>query len=510
MDNFCNHCCKEDCTLKCKCGHVYYCNEKCMKKNQKEHQIFCNSDLDTIVKKSRVHGVGVFVTRDVKKDEKLCYFHGIEYDPSEPIPSELLEPLLTYRGSFFDAESGKKIFIIGYKPPQDPRGIAQLINDGAILKLSFLENKNNLPKYNYQKYMLDHRKYKLEAKKYVNVYSSLYGWYYAQRDLNKGEELFISYGKDFWITLYKMGYIDMEYDHELQNFLLMSINNQYFYKQILSNDISGVSDILMKEIEQEAKDILGLSLTGSVSDKIITLWEYFGIRYIEDFTQYKMFQNNGLPATVKKSPVHGIGVFANIDIKKGEPICCYDGYNMSKSNKFIEQFYIENMDYFINSPWNETSRVGYKIPVNARGIGQLMNDVDIISIDFNKEHIKDLKFSECIKKIATYYDQSKQAGAIIGNVYFVMNANKDIKAGEEITFWYGPMYWISKCYRDSEIYPIETFLYNILLSYVNTKTIKAEYVQGLDTDVKELLGLDISDKSEAEQIKEVMKYYEIK
>jgi hypothetical protein len=48
-DNWCLHCEKKDCKLKCsKCKLIYYCSKECQKKSHNIHKRHCSRDLFTI------------------------------------------------------------------------------------------------------------------------------------------------------------------------------------------------------------------------------------------------------------------------------------------------------------------------------------------------------------------------------------------------------------------------------------------------------------------------------
>jgi uncharacterized protein len=153
------------------------------------------------------------------------------------------------------------------------------------------------------------------------------------------------------------------------------------------------------------------------------------------------------PSTI---PGAGNGVFTLRDIKQGEPVCYYAGY---EGNDTSDPYAIA---------FNNIILIGLRVPEGTHGVAQLINDAS--TLDFTKlplnEHglfsIKSIKILEndyhrcAFEKLNVRYSGEQ----------FVLYAIKDIKAGEELFYGYGPDYWVTHFCKNSE-YPLHKLLVSI-------------------------------------------------
>lgn len=138
-------------------------------------------------------GRGVFAIKNFSKGEKVCFYDG--YIKKYPTPFENIYKL----GDDF----------VGYYKPRCENGNAQLIND--CVKLEFSENDIESTKINnvvdrattvinllLYRYAIPSR----DGSNVIRNYDSDNGcvWYKAIKDINRGDELYCSYGIDYWLN----------------------------------------------------------------------------------------------------------------------------------------------------------------------------------------------------------------------------------------------------------------------------------------------------------------------
>lgn len=160
------------------------------------------------------------------------------------------------------------------------------------------------------------------------------------------------------------------------------------------------------------------------------------------------------PCEVRPSLLHGNGVFATRDIKKGEYLCTYGGTRVVGRSHIIDWKYV----FTINDE-SETFLIGCDNIVNSHEIAQFINDGDKLDI----KSASDLH--SILTDICNYYATSLFAkNCVISNINETVNAIafKDICEGEEILWTYDHNYWISNyCY--SPITQLASNIYNKLL-----------------------------------------------
>ncbi len=133
-------------------------------------------------------GSGVFATRKYKKGACICYYDGEYNDTKEDQEYAMINPY-------------SKKNLIGYKIPRTKNGVGQIINDYCRVKLPdqimtvslFLQittkilteyTENSIKNANVTFYPGEKNLFKL----------------YAKRDIFAGEELYLHYGVNYWLS----------------------------------------------------------------------------------------------------------------------------------------------------------------------------------------------------------------------------------------------------------------------------------------------------------------------
>ncbi len=154
---------------------------------------------------------------------------------------------------------------------------------------------------------------------------------------------------------------------------------------------------------------------------------------------------------VKKSSIHGNGVFAKYNIKKDSIITIYPVDSLYYVNNIGEKklhfvrgkFFdcINNKDYMVGI-YNDIEFYGDPNNISTNTlIGHIINDSACFTI--NNENIDDIS----LKNIICEYILKSNNNAIMKNnndktLYYII-ATKDINEGEEILMSYQPKYWLN-------------------------------------------------------------------
>ena len=120
-------------------------------------------------------GKGVFATRDIDKGDLLCFYDGICCFNSSY--ADIVSGKCGYKQSSSDGSS-----IAGFQTELRPGGCGQLINDAS----------NDLSSYGNEEYQ---SKINTMA---LNIHGTAVCGMFATRHICRGEQLFYSYGKDYW------------------------------------------------------------------------------------------------------------------------------------------------------------------------------------------------------------------------------------------------------------------------------------------------------------------------
>jgi hypothetical protein len=156
-------------------------------------------------------------------------------------------------------------------------------------------------------------------------------------------------------------------------------------------------------------------------------------------------------------PGGGNGVFTLRDIKQGEPVCYYAGHDEPMGENNMDPYAIQRCQFNMN-------RIGLRVPEGTHGVGQLINDAS--SIDFANLPLNEHGFFslQSIKKLENDYHRCSfeklNVRTIEDGEQIIFYALKDIKAGEELFFGYGPDYWVTHFCATSE-YPLHKLLVSI-------------------------------------------------
>ena len=181
-----------------------------------------------------------------------------------------------------------------------------------------------------------------------------------------------------------------------------------------------------------------------------------------------------IKAEYKKSTVHGMGIFASIDIVKGELVCQYEGDVVTKEDvrKMDNNTYLLSFkDLMIN---------GYSTKKSDIGVAQFANDACIVQLDPNKyqcllrdpglEHqykrlvamlghadnesfmlkpVDDSEYSDVFNYILDQMLEYDQISLKKQNIIMVKKGNeiwakalRNIKKGEELFYSYSATYWV--------------------------------------------------------------------
>lgn len=143
----------------------------------------------------------------------------------------------------------------------------------------------------------------------------------------------------------------------------------------------------------------------------------------------------------------GRGVFATKSYKKGDYICFYDC-----RIKDIET--LDDFIYSIKNSLNDKIYVGFKDIRTSDGVGQIINDYSIFTLD-NEDRDENGLFKLSSKKIDDKIEKYIQSSLTNANVAydsdknncFKMYAIKDINENDELYSHYGIFYWINKIYN---------------------------------------------------------------
>jgi hypothetical protein len=136
-------------------------------------------------------GNGVFTSRDIKQGDPVCYYAGRD----EPQGENSTDP-------YAIQHQFNGTIRVGHRFAEGTHGVGQLINDAASLDFTVLplndhgffsikSMKNLEIDYNKHSYENMNMSYSKDGEEYVM---------YSRRNIKAGEELFVSYGSDYWVT----------------------------------------------------------------------------------------------------------------------------------------------------------------------------------------------------------------------------------------------------------------------------------------------------------------------
>lgn len=135
---------------------------------------------------------------------------------------------------------------------------------------------------------------------------------------------------------------------------------------------------------------------------------------------------------VRKSNIHGRGVFAKRNIKKGEKLCIYDG-------QIIDIGTPGDSSYDLGIPNTRTMSRGYREPRSSVGIGQFIND--------GARYIWTGVPNDDAMALVVYMRQTSQTmncKPVFHPKMIFIEALRDIKKDEELLMFYGLHYWTAQ------------------------------------------------------------------
>ncbi len=133
---------------------------------------------------------GVFATRMIRRHERVCFYAGKDMiaDNCKDVNNSMKHPLK--KGI---VRYGNK-YVNGYH-----LGVAQLMNDGAVLMFGIHENKKYSPQIIRSCEKLIKEYVKLSKEKSNMSLEPRTFWFCSSRQIEKGEELYYHYGPLYWL-----------------------------------------------------------------------------------------------------------------------------------------------------------------------------------------------------------------------------------------------------------------------------------------------------------------------
>lgn len=208
------------------------------------------------IRKSSLHGRGLFALCDIPKDTKVCLYDGIVISKEEDLVNQPTDKILKLSDKY----------IIGYENPRDNVGIGQFANDYIYPKINCDPDSINSKDKEKCKLLFD-------AYNTISVLNcSLYAkyndkWLYTSKLVKKDEELFFYYGMPYWIGHYFYKNISCFW-----NLIFYSMMPNVILKNI---DDDKAIHILVRVMKLSNDDVIwktfNMDKSLSIKDKIIKL-----------------------------------------------------------------------------------------------------------------------------------------------------------------------------------------------------------------------------------------------
>jgi hypothetical protein len=134
---------------------------------------------------------------------------------------------------------------------------------------------------------------------------------------------------------------------------------------------------------------------------------------------------------VAKSKIHGIGVFADEDIKRGRIVTFYPIHYIIEDNYKV-----------YTSPEIISSTIINKVPKNINEYALTGKEDELLVISANREIQKEYQYGHLINHSSgpnTYFQLVNSYNTFMCNIWVIIST-KDIKKGEELTVNYGPRF----------------------------------------------------------------------
>lgn len=173
-------------------------------------------------------GNGVFATKAYNKGDYICFYDGEDRDPKS---------LDEFAYSIANPSNGKPF--TGFDHVKNKDGVGQIINDSCMFELND-EDKNDKGLFSLSS---DKINKKINDYKTNSVANSNVGFMgsdfkiYASKNINVGEELYLPYGIEYWISMIMSKNKDpmTRLYCIIKNNLLIVCNNQLYFNNVLTS-----------------------------------------------------------------------------------------------------------------------------------------------------------------------------------------------------------------------------------------------------------------------------------
>lgn len=214
-----------------------------------------------VYKKSDVSGYGLFANTDIKKDETICYYVGNK-----------VKIALGFQFNPYGIMYDKQTLLLGEtdikKLPSE--GYAQFLNDGGFIEMNaklFIKCMNSLITYANMEASLNecvdettidllgeglfykfnsskksNVRFHRDTKKKTIVIKSI-------KDIEKEEELFVTYGFNYWIGYYLEKYKEHIFNIQTANYILN------YFTRIIEQNLELIAEHVRKRLQQDKKNL---------------------------------------------------------------------------------------------------------------------------------------------------------------------------------------------------------------------------------------------------------------
>lgn len=201
---------------------------------------------------------------------------------------------------------------------------------------------------------------------------------------------------------------------------------------------SNLKEMRRNASKVELQDIAKISKNEDNASDINKLL-YFTIHFLP------RFENEHIE--IKKSAIHGIGLFAKTKINKDSLITFYPAHAIGKGTD-KKRFMYSSGQFPINDSYKVTISDNLSIYGNNKNtentllLGHMINDSSYFTVyDINEDTAK----NQIKNKVATYAVSSNNNSRIVHNANSIIPyvvATRDINENEEIFMSYSPFYWL--------------------------------------------------------------------
>lgn len=161
----------------------------------------CVANPPVYIGKSKRHGRGVFASRDIAKGDAVCYYDGIDRMDQENISIDEHCYSLPHLPSWLPPQISA-MTRVGYRVPRTAYGCGQILNDSCFPDLQALVDSetSQIKLHDAYECMQVYKRRSLAAAMIcVDLRSNAAPmWFFASRDIRKGEEIVTTYGEEYW------------------------------------------------------------------------------------------------------------------------------------------------------------------------------------------------------------------------------------------------------------------------------------------------------------------------